>query len=108
MTINSKQFTLDTVIPGMVLSDDLLDDQGRILLPEGTTLSEDVLASIARHNITIVPILCEAWSTEDAAAALQRHQARLAKLFRKHVGDEDEATELLLQYMTHYRAGAMP
>lgn len=103
MTNRSKQLALNTVIPGMVLSDDLLDDQGKILLPEGTTLTEPILASLARHNIAILPILCEALSTVDEAAELRRRKARLARLFRKHV--DDEATELMLQYVTHYRAG---
>lgn len=106
MTIHSKQLALNSVTPGMVLSDDLLDDQGKILLPNGTLLTEAILASLARHNIAIIPILCEALSPVDEAAELRRHQARLARLFRKHAGDE--ATELMLQYVTHYRAGARP
>lgn len=106
MTIPSKQLALNTVTPGMVLSDDLLDDQGKILLPEGTTLSEAILASLARHGIAILPILCEALSIADEAAELRRQKARLARLFRNHV--DDAATELMLQYVTHYRAGKTP
>lgn len=107
MTIHSKQLALNTVSPGMVLSDDLLDDQGKILLPKETVLTEAILASLARHDIAILPILCEALSPVDEAAELRRRQERLARLFRKMQAG-DEATELMLQYVTHYRAGARP
>jgi hypothetical protein len=106
MSIHSKQLALNTVAAGMVLSDDLVDDTGKILLPQGTTLTEGILVGLARHNVAILPILCEALSAEDEAAELRRQKARLARLFRKHV--EDEATALMLQYVTDYRMGDVP
>ncbi len=106
MTSRSKQLTLDEATPGMVLSDDMLDSHGKVLLPAGATLTETTLASLRRHDIEMLPILCEALSAADEAAELARHQQRLAVLFRKHV--DDEATALLLQYVTRYRLGAKP
>ena len=106
MASRSKQLARADVIPGMVLSDDLLDSQGKVLLAQGTTLSEATMAALARHDIEMLPILCEALSAADQAAELERHRRRLARLFRKH-GDE-EATGLMLEYLTHYRLDAHP
>lgn len=103
MTSRSQQLELDKVSAGMVLSDDLLDSQGKILLPQGTTLTDATLASLHRHNVEILPILCEALSEDDAAAEHERYLARLAVLFRKHA--DDEATALMLQYVTNFRLG---
>lgn len=104
MASRSKQLALADVIPGMVLSDDLLDSQGKVLLPQGVTLSEATLAALVRHNIDMLPILCEELSAADQAAEQEQHRRRLARLFRKHV--DDEATGLMLEYLTHYRLGA--
>ena len=53
MTSRSEQLELDKVSAGMVLSDDLLDSQGQILLPQGTSLTEATLASLRRHDVEI-------------------------------------------------------
>lgn len=100
----SKQLGLDDVSPGMILSDDLLDGHGQVLLPQGVTLTEATLASLRRHAVEVLPILCEALSEADVAAERERHKQRLATLFRKHT--DDEATALLLEYVTHFRLGA--
>jgi hypothetical protein len=88
----------------MVLSDDLLDSQGKVLLPQGTTLTEPTLASLRRHDVEILPILCEALSDDDAAAEREHYKHRIEILFRKHAADE--ATALMLQYVTNFRLGA--
>lgn len=104
MTSRSKQLALDEVTPGMVLSDDLLDSHGQILLPQGVMLSDATLTSLRRHDVETLPILCGALSEAEITAELERHKQRLAVLFRKH--DDDEASALLLQYVTHFRMGA--
>ncbi|CAN5372545.1 hypothetical protein BH11PSE11_BH11PSE11_31900 [soil metagenome] len=108
ITNRSKQVALSKVIPGMVLSDDLIDDQGKILLPQGATITDAIITSLGRHNVAILPILCEALSSEEEAAEASRHKARLDRLFRKHAGgaSTDEATELMRQYVTRFRTGA--
>ena len=103
MTSRSQQLELDKVSAGMVLSDDLLDSQGQILLPQGTSLTEATLASLRRHDVEILPILCEVLSDDDAAAERERYMKRIAILFRKHA--DDDATALMLHYVTHFRLG---
>jgi hypothetical protein len=103
MTSRSKQLALDQVKPGMVLSDDLIDGHGNILLPQGVTLTDATLASLLRHGVAMLPILCEALSEADAEAEHEHHKKRLAILFRKQ--NDEEASALLLEYVKHFRLG---
>ena len=41
---------------GMVLSSELRDAQGQLLLPRGTVLTPAMLASLARHGIDALPV----------------------------------------------------
>ena len=89
-------------VPGMVLSDELLDSHGVVLLAKGAVLSEAIIASLARHHIDMVPVACvEAHRAPDAAAV----QARLDVLFRRHARDDDNdwAGNLLRRYVEDYR-----
>ena len=91
--------SLDKATPGMTLSDAILDQQGKILLPEGTVLTESTIASLGRHDITTLPI------TVSGAVAPVIDEcaitARLAHLFR---GDAaGTANTLLHQYIVDYR-----
>ena len=86
--------------PGMVLSDELLDSQGLVLLAKGAVLSEAIIASLQRHHIDVVPVArVEAHRVPDAGAV----QARLDHLFRKHDLDSDWAASLLRRYVEDYR-----
>lgn len=88
--------------PGMVLSDELLDNQGLVLLAKGAVLSEATIASLQRHHIEAVPVArVEAHRAPDEGAVL----ARLDHLFRKHdlEGDNDWAGKLLRRYVEDYR-----
>jgi hypothetical protein len=101
-----QHLALSEVKPGMVLSDELLDQQGQILLPKGAVLNERTIALLPRHGIEMLAVLCD-----DPPSAPPQQQdpaiveARMAHLFRKHLlGDErDWATGLLRQYMTDFR-----
>ncbi|WP_051780251.1 hypothetical protein [Janthinobacterium agaricidamnosum] len=103
----------------MILSDQLLGLQGQVLLPQGTVLTESMLASLPRYGIEMLPILLTlALSEEEVAAARQRRLERLTHLFRKHNLDADsepgqeqnqdgpDATSLLRSVVTAYRSGA--
>jgi len=99
---------LDKASAGMVLSDAILDQQGQVLLAEGTVLTEATLAALARHDIAMVPIAlsAEAAPPVDAAAIV----ARIDYLFRgdgseSHAGPLDTATALLHRYIIDYRLG---
>jgi hypothetical protein len=78
---------LAEVQPGMVLSDVLLDVQGKVLLPQGTVLTEAMLALMPRHGISVLPILQAEYTPEAIEATLHHHEARLARLFRKNDAD---------------------
>lgn len=107
MTGNYHQLTLAEVRPGMVLSDVLLDVQGHVLLPQGTVLTEAMLALMPRHGIAVLPILKDEVSPEMAQAALSHHEARIARLFRKNDADSDSdwATALLRRFVSDFRLG---
>lgn len=91
--------SLDKATPGMTLSDAVLDQQGKVLLPEGTVLTESTIASLGRHDIATLAITVSgAVDTVIDAAAIT---ARLEHLFR---GDPSgTANSLLQQYLADYR-----
>jgi len=108
MSGNFHQLALPDVRPGMVLSDELLDVQGQVLLPQGTVLTEAMLALMPRHGIAVLPIVKDEVTPEQVAATLQHHEARLAHLFRKNDPDSDSdwATATLRRFVTDFRLGA--
>lgn len=108
MTANYQHLALALVQPGMTLSDELLDVQGHVLLPQGTVLTEAMIALMPRHGIASLPIVAEAEvSDEEVAAGMQHHEQRIARLFRKQDPDNDAdwPTALLRQFVTDYRLG---
>jgi hypothetical protein len=107
MTGNYHQLTLAEVRPGMVLSDELLDVQGHVLLPQGTVLTEAMLALMPRHGIAVLPIAKEEVTPEIIAATLQHHATRIAHLFRNNDADSDSdwATATLRRFVTDFRLG---
>ena len=107
MTASYRHLALAQVQAGMVLSDELLDVQGHVLLPQGTVLSEAMLALMPRHGIEMLPIANGAVSADEAAAARGHAQQRLARLFRRHDPDneQDWATGLLRRFVEDYRLG---
>lgn len=98
-----KQFALSEVIPGMVLSDDLRDAQGQVLLPEGTTLTERTIESLHRHQVESLTIMMGELTPEEEAAQRAHFQARIERLFRKL--DDSEANGLLHRYIRNFRLG---
>jgi len=111
MTASYQHMPLAQVEPGMVLSDELLDVQGHVLLPQGTILTQAMIALMPRHGIAMLPIAVLAEPTEEEVAASQeRHLERLDHLFRKNDPDSDQdwATALLRRFVTDYRLGALP
>ncbi len=107
MTGNYHQLALGEVRPGMVLSDVLLDVQGHVLLPQGTVLTDAMLALMPRHGIAMLPIVRDEVAPELTQAALARHQERIDQLFRKNdaESDHDWATALLRRFVTDFRLG---
>lgn len=90
--------------PGMVLSDEILDDRGQVLLAKHTALTDRMVAQLAARGIATVPVLCPAPPpVVDAGEVL----ARINYLFRKNDPDDadDFATGVLRRYITDYRLG---
>ena len=109
MTASYQHLALAQVQVGMILSDELLDVQGQILLPQGTVLTAAMLALMPRHGISMLAVLAPAESPEQQAAARLQRQQRLDHLFRRHdadsIADADWASTLLRNYVAHFRLG---
>lgn len=105
MTASYQHLTLAEVQAGMILSDELLDLQGHVLLPQGTVLTEPMLALMPRHGIEVLPIVVTGASAQELAAIREQHKKRLLRLFRKHDPDNDAdwATGLLRHYVVDFR-----
>lgn len=106
MSAAYQLLALTEVKPGMILSDELLDRQGQVLLPKGARLTANTIALLPGHGVAMLAVLRGDGQT---AADSQPHPAaierRLAKLFRKHHPDDQAgwATGMLRRYVTHYR-----
>lgn len=87
----------------MVLSHDLVDMQGQILLPKGATLTEKTIDSMLRHNIATVRIVIGELSEEEKALRVKKAHKRLAYLFRGT--EERPINHLLHQYVSNFRLG---
>ena len=106
MTGLHQHMELAQVRAGMILSDELLDLQGKVLLPRGTVLSTVMLAALRRHDIEALPIMLEATrSDQEVACALEQHRQRIAHLFRKNdpADESDPATGALRRLVLDFR-----
>jgi hypothetical protein len=110
MSAAYQHLALSQVKPGMILSDELLDKQGQVLLPKGAVLTENTIALLPRHGIDVLAVL-RPDGAEEIAPAVDHSvtEARLAHLFRKHHADDPEAdafaTGTLQLYLTDFRLG---
>jgi hypothetical protein len=105
MTSSNQHLMLDQVQAGMILSDELMDLQGHVLLPQGTVLTETMLALMPRHGIEILPILVSGASEAELAISRAEHLERLERLFRKYdpENEADWATGQLHLHITDFR-----
>ncbi|MCG2583493.1 hypothetical protein [Massilia sp. TS11] len=109
------QLALAELRPGMVLSDEVQDNNGAILLAAGTVLTVPMIASLARHQVHTVAVVQDppADGAAPEAADAEGHavmETRLAHLFRKHDPDADMdwATGILWRYLTDFRTEKAP
>ncbi len=108
ITAKYQHLALAQVQPGMILSHELLDLQGHVLLPRGTTLTQKMLTAMPHHGIEMLPILePETASKEERTADRERRQQRLARLFRKMdpASDGDWATAQLQRFVADFCVG---
>lgn len=107
MSAAYQHLALSQVKPGMILSDELLDQQGQVLLPKGAVLTAKTIALLPGHGIDMLAVLRPAGDTGAAEPVDQEAiELRLARLFRKLDGtDEDWASGILQRYISDYRLG---
>lgn len=100
-----QHIALAEIRPGMILSDELQDDKGHVLLPRGAVLTAATIALLPRHGIESVAVLVPGSAAAPAAGNPDAVQQRLAHLFRKNDIDnnEDWATGILRRYVEDYR-----
>lgn len=103
MNSDDKLLPLNEVLPGMVVSDDLLDARGGLVLGQGMVVTEAILFSLQRRGIETLSIVAERGSNIEREAEITRQKERLAKLFRRCGGGP--ADKMLWQYVTQYRLG---
>ena len=106
MMMRCRQVPVADAFPGMVLSDAILDGDGGVLLPSGTTLTEVNLKSLWRRGIEWIMVVNSDVSEAELEAERTQIRQRLSTLFRKHA--DNDKNHLLLQYLTEYRLGETP
>jgi hypothetical protein len=106
MNAPHRMVSLEDAVPGMALSDAILDQQGQVLLAQGTVLTPSMLAALKRHDVAMLPIAVQA--IDAPAPDLAAVAARVAYLFRAagrepDDGPADTATAVLHRYIAAYR-----
>lgn len=101
MNNDTRQLPLNEVLVGMIVSNDLLDTHGGLILGQGAVVTEAILFSLQRRGLETLGIVAEKGTDLDREAEMARQRQRLVKLFRR-CGD-GPADKLLLQYVTQYR-----
>jgi hypothetical protein len=106
MNATYQHLALAEVKPGMILSDELLDQQGHVLLPKGAVLSAATIALLPSHGVDMLPVLrTDGPADPETGLDPSTIERRLAHLFRKNDIDnhDDWATGMLRRYVSDYR-----
>jgi hypothetical protein len=103
MNATHHLISLETATAGMVLSDDILDQQGHVLLAQGTVLTTATMVALARHDIALLPIVVSGEVAPEADEGTV--SARLDYLFRGAAATPDSATAILHRYIEDFRLG---
>ncbi len=98
-----QQIGLDNAVAGMILTENLRDAEGNMLLSRGTALTEAALITLRRRKIEYLRVLTAACSAADRETAHELQRQRLAKLFR--AAGNAGANGLLLRHIMQYRLG---
>lgn len=101
MSIIHRQLALAEVEAGMMLSDDLLDGQGHVLLPQGSILTEQMIASLERHGVVSLRVVAGELTPEQEAERHAHFRMRIERLFRNL--DDTPANTALRRYISTYR-----
>lgn len=92
----------ETLVPGMVIAEAVVDDSGRVLIPAGVELSDSSIASLTRREIATVMVeLTMDEDPVDLEARRIKAKHQLDHLFRQ-AGDAPE-TRALYQAIFEFR-----
>jgi hypothetical protein len=101
-----QHLPLSDVKPGMVLSDELLDRQGQVLLPKGAILTAQTISLLPSHGIGMLAVQRDAepgpqQGTPEGSVV----EARIDHVFRHNDPDnhDDWASGILRRYLLDYR-----
>lgn len=104
--LSSHRFVpLAKVEAGMVLSDEVLDGQGHVLLPAGAVITDSLLARLPAHGISALPITVS--SAPEAPVDREAVLGRVAHVFRR-IDPHDPAhapSRVLRRALEAYRLG---
>lgn len=116
MSLTATTIDLDAASAGMILSHNVLDSFGAVLLPAGVALSAAILASLHRRGITQLQVqlplapeaLTNAPDSDASAAERERQCRRLEHLFRgvMRAGPMVNANAELIGQLRRYRKGS--
>ena len=102
--VAARTLDLEKAQPGMVLAEPVSDQKQVVLLPKGTTLSDSLLAGLARRGVARIVVAAEA----SPSGQLSEHQQKLAKLRVEHLfrrAGDDPTTRALEAAIMAYRLG---
>ncbi len=107
MTNHSDQLALELAVSGMTLAAPLCDAKGDVLLPEGATLTDAMLAALRRRGIETLSVVVAdhtaSATAADMAAQHERMRQRIDYLFRRC--NSHGASALLKQYLDDFLTG---
>jgi hypothetical protein len=105
MTMHYQQIALTDVKPGMILSDDLLDHHGQVLLAQGSVLTDAMIEALHRHQVAFVPVASGEASVVEALVEETHFGERIDTLFRKLPQDDRSINSVLRDYVRDFRFG---
>lgn len=101
MNSDSRLLSLNEVLVGMIVANDLLDTHGGLILGQGTIVTEAILFSLQRRGVETLGIVSGKGVDFDPEVEMEHQRQRLVKLFRRC--GNDPTNQLLLRYVTQYR-----
>lgn len=107
MSQHQLEVSVDEAQPGMTLADDLFDDEGQMLLPRGTVLTDTLLASIRKRDIEMIVIAGTTKTPQEELVEHEQMRLRVLHLFRK-LRPEKLADQALFELVIKFRQGEQP
>lgn len=106
--MNQKLLSLEELLPGAVLAENVHDNAGRVLLRAGAVITEASIDALRRREIEMVTVevVAEELSPEQLAIERKRLEARLDEAFAR--AGEGVANQLLRQAVLEFKLEGTP